>query len=299
LADEVRLRNKIGSLKHDESPQEEEQRKQPGEDSADQKVDADDNDNNVDAEKAKETSDKVQARHAAAAHEIRLRMLQNLGIQKQQAAPLKASVTDPLPSSALWGPDYAIPLNDADATPLESESATTATITTTTAACSDSKTTDTNSETDGTITATKAGRKRSLHFDPTVTVHPIPSFKVYSNRIRETIWTSAYELQENVARNALEFSYEDWDADHVLDEDTGLIYIQHQNNANNSNGNSNSQQGGGGEWIHPVHFGAPPREEGTPLSSDEIWKHTCQRLGIHPAEYFHDLPSNPNKALKK
>ena len=88
LADEVRLRNKIGSLKHDESPQEEEQRKQPGEDSADQKVDADDNDNNVDAEKAKETSDKVQARHAAAAHEIRLRMLQNLGIQKQQAAPL-------------------------------------------------------------------------------------------------------------------------------------------------------------------------------------------------------------------
>jgi len=140
-----------------------------------------------------------------------------------------------------------------------------------------------------------------------VAVRPIPSHKVYSDRIKSTVWSSAWELEENVARNSLEFSFENWDPDQVLDEDTGLLYYR-------------------GELIHPIHFGQMPAEaeqqqqqdeaaaemeaeaaankeetkgggEASTSSStseeDEIWKQTCERLGILPAEYYHSLLPPP------
>ena len=76
---------------------------------------------------------------------------------------------------------------------------------------------------------------RKLQYNEITTIHPIPSHKVYSNRIKSTIWTGAIELGENVARNSLEFSYENWNFDNVLDEDTGLVFYH-------------------GEYIHPCHF---------------------------------------------
>ena len=76
---------------------------------------------------------------------------------------------------------------------------------------------------------------RKLQYNEITTIHPIPSHKVYSNRIKSTIWTGAIELGENVARNSLEYSYENWNFDNVLDEDTGLVYYH-------------------GEYIHPCHF---------------------------------------------
>ena len=127
----------------------------------------------------------------------------------------------------------------------------------------------------------RSNRRRRLQFDPAVRVHPIPSHGVYSQRVRHTIWTGADELAENVARNSLEFSYEDWDSQKVLDEDTGLVYHQ------------------GGEWIHPVHFDlhppTAPEDDDEPVlsSSDEIWKQTCERLGIQPAEYYHSIQQGP------
>jgi len=144
------------------------------------------------------------------------------------------------------------------------------------------ETTTSNNENNGDPTTdgemmiqSSSNRRRRLQFDPTVRVHPIPSHVVYSQRVRHTIWTGADELAENVARNSLEFSYEDWDSQKVVDEDYAgcLVYDQ------------------GGQWIHPVHFElSPPGDEPVLSSSDdEIWKQTCERLGIQPAEYYHSI----------
>ena len=86
-----------------------------------------------------------------------------------------------------------------------------------------------------TTTTTPTDRK-SLRFHDIVTVHPIPKYTVYSKRIRETVWTSAQEMEENVARNCLEFAAEDWNWESVL-EDHELVYYH-------------------GELVHPVHFAA-------------------------------------------
>ena len=78
------------------------------------------------------------------------------------------------------------------------------------------------------------GMQRSVQFHPTVQVHPIPKHSVYSKRIRETVWTSAQEMEENVARNCIEFAAEEWDWNKVL-EDQEMIAFH-------------------GELVHPVHF---------------------------------------------
>lgn len=197
---------------------------------APEKVDAPEE---VDPAEKLDTSEKVAAASLHATH-VRSKLLQNLGITKPPASSIVPSNPAAASSSEPWGPDYELPLNDHD------------------------KDDD----------ADENPRKRRLQFDSTVVVHPIPSHKVYSDRIRNTIWTGAYELQENVARNSLEFSFEHWNPDEVLDEENGLIY-HHQ------------------EWIHPVHYGYKPPPAKTP---DEIWKENCDRLGIKPAEYYHSLP---------
>jgi hypothetical protein len=82
--------------------------------------------------------------------------------------------------------------------------------------------------------ADSSSPQRSLRFFPTVTVHPIPLHSAYSSRIRNTVWTSAAEMQENVARNCLEFSAENWDWNQVLEDQDMVMYH--------------------GEKVHPVHF---------------------------------------------
>ena len=252
------------------------------------------------------TATKVQLSRRAA-DEMRFRLLQNLGIdkqkQQQQQQQLQQQVSvnsnavigTPLPSSSgnnsePWGPSYTVSLNDASCAGDTSSAASTAS--TTTESASAVKTADNVNSSVGNINNNNNNDPpltTKLRFLPTVTVHPIPSCKVYSSRIRDTIWTGSYELHENVARNSLEFSYEDWDPNHVLDEDTGLIYVHHHAGKSNNNNNNTNR---GGEWVHPVHYGAPARDMGTPLASDAIWEYTCQqKLGIPTAESFHSLPS--------
>ena len=251
------------------------------------------------------TATKVQLSRRAA-DEMRFRLLQNLGIDKQSQQQQKqqqqvtaiTSTTTPLPppagkNSEPWGPSYTISLNDASNFSPADVSSTESTTSTATADNSVQNSGGADVVVDPPPSTTHPKKKKPLRFHPTVTVHPIPSCKVYSSRIRDTIWTGSYELHENVARNSLEFSYEDWDPEHVLDEDTGLIYVQHQTTNNNTNNNPGKKMNnGGGEWVHPVHYGAPARDMGTPLASDEIWEYTCQqKLGIPTAESFHSLPS--------
>jgi hypothetical protein len=76
--------------------------------------------------------------------------------------------------------------------------------------------------------------KRRIVFNPEVKVQTIPSHADFSDRIRRVMWTDAVEMDENAARNCLEYTAEGWDWRNVLvDEDMILI---------------------NGEKIHPVHF---------------------------------------------
>eukprot|EP00977_Amphora_coffeiformis_P014456 scaffold4059_cov177-Amphora_coffeaeformis.AAC.7 len=85
--------------------------------------------------------------------------------------------------------------------------------------------------------AQKAKREKgmkSVRFDHAVTVHPIPSHRGYSSRIRDTIWISLADMEKSVPRNCLEFAAENWDWREVLEE-KDMFYHK-------------------GELIHPVHY---------------------------------------------
>jgi hypothetical protein len=54
----------------------------------------------------------------------------------------------------------------------------------------------------------KDKKKKSLSFVETVEVVPIPMRNEYSNRVKARLWSNAQEIQENAARNSLEFAHE-------------------------------------------------------------------------------------------
>jgi hypothetical protein len=54
----------------------------------------------------------------------------------------------------------------------------------------------------------KKKSKKSLLFNETVEVIPIPTRHEYSNRVRSRLWSNAVEIYENAARNTVEFAAE-------------------------------------------------------------------------------------------
>jgi hypothetical protein len=85
-----------------------------------------------------------------------------------------------------------------------------------------------------TVASSNTSMKRRVAFDVEVTVHPIPRFSRYSDRIRATLWTPTAEVQSNAARNCYEFSAEGWNWRTVAVDEEMVLYR--------------------GELIHPIHF---------------------------------------------
>ncbi len=79
-------------------------------------------------------------------------------------------------------------------------------------------------------------KKKGVTIHKTVAVVPIPSRLDYSNRIRESMWTTSSELATNATRNTIEFASEGWNWRNVIEDENMLV---HQGN---------------GELIHPIHI---------------------------------------------
>lgn len=77
---------------------------------------------------------------------------------------------------------------------------------------------------------------KMIRFNETVDVVPIPMRSEYTVEMRHNVWSSTREIQENAARNTLEFAHDGWDWRKVADED---VFQQCPE--------------GTGRWIHPVH----------------------------------------------
>jgi hypothetical protein len=80
----------------------------------------------------------------------------------------------------------------------------------------------------------KRVKRGTVCFDASVRVHPIPARSDYSKRMRSVMWISNTEIQQNAARNSLEFAAEQWDVAKVVEDDGMVLYA--------------------GERVHPIHF---------------------------------------------
>eukprot|EP00980_Cylindrotheca_fusiformis_P011880 scaffold2830_cov131-Cylindrotheca_fusiformis.AAC.1 len=78
-------------------------------------------------------------------------------------------------------------------------------------------------------------RKR-LSFDEEVKIFPIPTRHEYSRRVRAKLWSSAEEIEQNAARNTLEFAFEGWNWKSVLEDDRMYVCLATS------------------ELIHPCHY---------------------------------------------
>jgi hypothetical protein len=78
-------------------------------------------------------------------------------------------------------------------------------------------------------------RCKTIRFKETVDVVPIPTRLEYSLEMRNNVWSSTREIQENAARNTIEFAHDGWDWRKVADEE---LFQECRVS---------------GTWVHPVH----------------------------------------------
>jgi len=81
--------------------------------------------------------------------------------------------------------------------------------------------------------ATPHSKSRAVSFNDSVSVHPIPMRKEYSDRIRKELWGDRNETLYSINRNAIEFAAENYDWRQVRED---LVPCQN------------------GELVHPVHL---------------------------------------------
>ncbi|KAG7351971.1 hypothetical protein IV203_008019 [Nitzschia inconspicua] len=89
----------------------------------------------------------------------------------------------------------------------------------------------------------RPSRKPIVKFDCDVLVQPIASHKSFSQRIKNTLWTSTDELKDNAYRNQVEFEAEGWDYRKALEEED--MYIDAET----------------GELVHPFWIEQQGRKE--------------------------------------
>lgn len=196
------------------------------------------------------TSSRRRVSPASSAVEVRSKFLHKLGIAPSPAAASQRR-TNPAPVTLRHQAPLQVPLND---TKPESEMTTllkrglaffqpqqsSSTLSSSSSELSLQQAREPSSESrdeSSSAAANQQQHKKAVHFAPMVQVHAIDPHSKYSNRLRATLWTSATEMEENVARNCIEFAAEDWDWRHVLEDQDMVIYH--------------------GELVHPVHFLAP------------------------------------------
>jgi len=81
-----------------------------------------------------------------------------------------------------------------------------------------------NQEEEQPIKMTPPGKRRVRFSDASNRVHLIPSHRAYTEEERNTIWTSTEESDEIYYNCSLEYAYEGWTVDGVLEEDQ--LWIQ-------------------------------------------------------------------------
>ncbi|GAX21839.1 hypothetical protein FisN_30Hh039 [Fistulifera solaris] len=65
----------------------------------------------------------------------------------------------------------------------------------------------------------KRRKRHSLQFNESVTVMAIPMRNEYSRQVRSKLWSNRLELQQNAARNVVEFAAEGWNWRTVVEDE--------------------------------------------------------------------------------
>lgn len=143
------------------------------------------------------------------AGDIRSRFLNRLGIQKE-GAPSSASSSRE--NSKDTGVDTSCCSDDAS-------------MTSTTPTCT----------TSSSFTSFSSSKPRSVSFDDSVTVRPIPRHDAYSDEQRHQIWADPLEIYENATRNSIEFAADNFDWQRAAEEEDFIPTVS-------------------GELVHPIHY---------------------------------------------
>ncbi|GAX13753.1 hypothetical protein FisN_30Lh039 [Fistulifera solaris] len=83
--------------------------------------------------------------------------------------------------------------------------------------------------------SSKRRKRQSLQFNETVTVVAIPMRNEYCRQVRSKLWSNRLELQQNIARNVVEFAAEGWNWRTVVEDERMHVCAF------------------SGQRIHPIH----------------------------------------------
>jgi len=76
---------------------------------------------------------------------------------------------------------------------------------------------------------------RSVSFDDSVTVRPIPRHDAYSSEEKHLLWADPYEIYENATRNSIEFAADNFDWQQASEEED---FVETET----------------GDLVHPIHY---------------------------------------------
>jgi hypothetical protein len=85
------------------------------------------------------------------------------------------------------------------------------------------------------ISSNNTSTTRSVSFDDSVTVRPIPPHSAYPQEVKHQIWADPFEIYENATRNSIEFAADNFDWQHASEEDDFVPTTT-------------------GELVHPIHY---------------------------------------------